>query len=174
MRGGFPQSAAIDGRFEILDCNAGFVGLMQQLGLAQAMAESGAEQTRSLLAFIFADGPNRALIDNWAEVAGHMITRLKADAWRQGPSGTAQVLLDDAVRQPGMEAVMRAVEASSPQPLIPIRLRVGDMVSSWITPMTSFGAPNDAYVEELSIEQFHPADEQTERLMRQLATSHPQ
>ena len=49
---------------------------------------------------------------------------------------------------------------------IPLRLRTEAGVLSFISTTTVFGAVHDITLEELAIESFYPADEQTERMLR--------
>ncbi|SHG46818.1 Transcriptional regulator, contains XRE-family HTH domain [Kaistia soli DSM 19436] len=52
---------------------------------------------------------------------------------------------------------------------LPFRLRVGDMVLSFITTTTVFGGPADVTLSELAIEAFFPADAETAARLRGLA-----
>jgi hypothetical protein len=55
--------------------------------------------------------------------------------------------------------VAEAIAAGGPtrgRPVVPVILKVDGETSSWITTVTAFGAPQDAFVEELTIEQFYP------------------
>ena len=52
--------------------------------------------------------------------------------------------------------------------IVPMRLRHGDHVLSLFSTVTTFGTPRDITVEELAIEAFYPADEETSELLRAL------
>jgi DNA-binding XRE family transcriptional regulator len=49
--------------------------------------------------------------------------------------------------------------------LVPLRLRVGDAVASFVSTTTVFGTPREVTVSELAIEAFYPADEATRALL---------
>jgi transcriptional regulator with XRE-family HTH domain len=55
--------------------------------------------------------------------------------------------------------------ADDPPLLVPLRVQLGDDVLSLFTTLTTFGTPRDVTLEELAVELFFPADEQTERLL---------
>jgi hypothetical protein len=48
-------------------------------------------------------------------------------------------------------------EGALGQVLLPLEFRIGGQATRWFTTVTSFGAPQDALAEEITIEQFHPA-----------------
>lgn len=52
---------------------------------------------------------------------------------------------------------------------VPLRLRLGDTVLSFISTITVFGTPLDVTLSELAIESFFPADRATAEAMRDLA-----
>lgn len=57
----------------------------------------------------------------------------------------------------------------APVLLVPCRLRVGDAVLSLFTTLTTFGTPRDVTLDELMIELFFPADDDTGRVLRDRA-----
>jgi transcriptional regulator with XRE-family HTH domain len=52
---------------------------------------------------------------------------------------------------------------------IPLQLRVGDQVLSFITTITIFGTPVDVTLSELAVEAFFPADAETAAMMQAMA-----
>jgi transcriptional regulator with XRE-family HTH domain len=64
--------------------------------------------------------------------------------------------------------------ASKPEALdpiaIPLQIRVGDAVLSFLSTLTMFGTPMEVTLSELAIEAFLPADETTAQMMAALAT----
>ena len=53
--------------------------------------------------------------------------------------------------------------------MTPLRLRIGDEVSSWFSTNTSIGTPADITLDELHVELFHPADDATAARARRAA-----
>ena len=62
-----------------------------------------------------------------------------------------------AMRQPGVPEIVATPRPRVNAAVLPVKLNIGGQRSRWITTVTTFGAPQDAFVEELTIEQFYPA-----------------
>lgn len=56
-------------------------------------------------------------------------------------------------------------ETTPPELLVPLRLRFGDDILSFISTTTVFGTPREVTLSELAIEAFHPADDRTRALL---------
>jgi len=78
-----------------------------------------------------------------------------------GPNGPGELR-----GYPGPASVM-AVEHA--EVAVPLRLRVGDEVLSFISTTTIFGTPVDVTLQELAVESFFPADAQTAAALTALA-----
>jgi hypothetical protein len=73
-------------------------------------------------------------------------------------------------RSPGVPERWRAPDPSlRPPVVIPIQLRKGDFEVSFFTAITTLGTPLDVTLQELRIESFFPADEESDRRIRELA-----
>lgn len=141
---------ALDAAYGIVAHNTGFGKLLAELGL-------GAAEGLNLVDLVFAPGPMREAVVNWPEVAAHMAHRMRESLRVRGSRSLLRPAFERALQQPG---VAEAVAASGPpggRPVVPVTLAIGGTPSSWITTVTTFGAPQDAFVEELTIEQFYPA-----------------
>ena len=57
---------------------------------------------------------------------------------------------------------------ASTTPVLPIEFRRGDVTLRYFTTLTSLGTPHDITLQELRIESFFPADEDTESATRRL------
>ncbi len=57
-------------------------------------------------------------------------------------------------------------EDDEPPLLVPLRLDVGGRELSLFTTLTTFGTPRDVTLDELAVELFFPADDETESLLR--------
>lgn len=55
---------------------------------------------------------------------------------------------------------------NEPTLLVPLRLRVPDGELSMFTMLTTFGTPQDITLDELAVELFFPADDETDRMLR--------
>lgn len=140
---------AMNGNFGIVDANAGFDGLI-------AMAQLGDARPDNLVDLVLRPSPMRDAIENWNEIAVYMIGRLREGIRVRGRASRLQAMLEDGLRQPGVRQALAESRYAPSPPILPVRLNVNGQKTNWITTITTFGAPQDAFVEELTIEQFHP------------------
>jgi hypothetical protein len=78
-------------------------------------------------------------------------------------------LLVEVESYPTVAALLDGFEATEwddPPLLIPMRVTVGDNELSLFTTITTFGTPRDVTLDELALELFFPADDDTERMLR--------
>lgn len=146
----FP-AVALDAAFSVVEANAGFGQLLSGLGIAT-------EGPVSLIDLVFAPGPVREAIVNWREVANYMAHRMRESLRQRGERSPVRPVFEAALNQPGVREALDPTRRSSGPPLVPVVLRMGGETTHWITTVTTFGAPQDAYVEELTIEQFFPVN----------------
>lgn len=95
-------------------------------------------------------------IANLAEFRADLLARLRRSADQTGDPELATLHVELG-RYPGDAAP----EPSTATPILPLRLRVGDAILSFMTTTTVFGAPHEAIVSELALETFLPADDAT-------------
>jgi hypothetical protein len=57
-------------------------------------------------------------------------------------------------------------EVQAPDVVVPLRLRVGDNILSFISATTVFGTPVDITLSEVALETFFPADAVTTEILR--------
>ncbi|MHC1547325.1 helix-turn-helix domain-containing protein [Phyllobacterium sp. K27] len=148
-------AVAFDADYDILAANTGFAALAGGLGISVAPGIN-------ILALVLEPGPVRQAITNWPEVALLFLKRARNEARLYGPkSGLAQRLAayeNDAE----ISALLRNDEGErNPPPVITARLRLGDMVTNWITTLTAFGSAQEVLTEGIFIEQYFPADDAT-------------
>jgi transcriptional regulator with XRE-family HTH domain len=106
-------------------------------------------------------------IINLAEWRAHLLDRLGRQAVSTGDPALA-ALYDELSRLPG-GGPPSTIDPAAGEIAVPLRLRAGDAVLSFISTNTSFGTATDITVAELSIESFFPADAATAAAMRALA-----
>lgn len=107
----------------------------------------------------------RPFVANWEEVARSLLDRVRREALTDGDDGLMS-LYDELA--PALGPAPPHDWSRPPDLVIPVRLRVGDAVLSLFTTMTTLGTPTDVTLSELRIEQYHPADDATERWIRAL------
>ncbi len=136
----------LDARSTILDANE---AALELLG-----ATREALGRWNLVELVFSAGPVRDAIVNFEEVAGFLLARLHEAVVYRGASSNVRPVLERALAFASEVGLSRTPSAA--HVLLPLEFRVGDEVRRWYTTVTTFGAPQDAFVEEITIELFHP------------------
>ena len=112
---------------------------------------------------------------NFDEWAPHLLRQLERSVLLTGDPAVAE-LLEEVMAYPSVQALELTVpplDGDPPTVLLPLRLSTPLGEVSLFTTLTTFGTPLDVTVEELVIELFFPADETSERLLRQLSAAAP-
>lgn len=138
----------LDVAFNILDANPPALAMIQ--------GDRGLLGRINLVDLVYAPGAVRDSIMNWDDVAGYLLHRMREGERRHGPQSAIAAVLRRAMLQPGAAALSSVRSHWHGAVLLPLEFRQGDSVTRWFTTVTSFGAPQDALAEEITIEQFHP------------------
>lgn len=110
----------------------------------------------NLVDLVYQPGPVRESIINWADVAEYLLHRMRESVRRHGPQSAMGAVLRRAMLQPGASELSAVRGHRHGTVLLPLEFRRDGVVTRWFTTVTSFGAPQDAMAEEITIEQFHP------------------
>ena len=108
-------------------------------------------------------------IANLPEWRAHLLDRLGRQAVSTGDPALA-ALYDELSQLPGAQAP-GALDLEAGAIAVPLRLRAGDAVLSFISTITTFGTATDITVSELAIESFFPADAATAEAVAAAASS---
>jgi transcriptional regulator with XRE-family HTH domain len=104
---------------------------------------------------------------NFREWAAYLLRQLR---WSIVLTADAQLeaLLDEVTAYPNVAALTDSRSAAWDEPplLIPLRMTLGDAELSLFTTLTTFGTPRDVTLDELAVELFFPADDESEALLR--------
>lgn len=138
----------LDLAFNVLDANPAALGM---IGVGPE-----APGQVNLVDLVYRPGPVRDSIINWAEVAEYLLHRMREGVRRHGPQSTIGAVLRRALAQPGATELSPVRGNWRGSVLLPLEFRMEGEVTRWFTTVTSFGAPQDAMAEEITIEQFHP------------------
>ena len=156
----FP-AVAVDRQWTLLQANAGAVRLVAFLVGPLA---SGAPV--NLADALVAPDVLRPHLANWEEVVRYFVRSVEADAAMDGAAATA-ALLHRLLAYDGVRAVMKAAPADFPgEPVLPMEFRKDGTVLRLFTAIATLGTPRDVTLQELRIESFFPADEDTARVFR--------
>lgn len=110
----------------------------------------------------------RPFVVNWDEVARHLIDRLHRDALLEREAGGHRDLLASLAAYPDVPGRFAATDvARPPEVSIPVHLKRDDVELRLFTTLTTLGTPIDVTAQELRIESYFPADDATERRLRQ-------
>lgn len=102
---------------------------------------------------------------NFDEWAGYLLRQIRRTVALTGDAELA-ALEDEVLAYPNVAAVVGgAAGGEEPPLLIPFVFELGGRRLSMFTTLTTFGTPRDVTLDELSVELFYPADEQTERAL---------
>ena len=119
----------------------------------------------NVMRLIFDPQGVRPFVENWEEVARHLVERLHREA-AGPPDETTRALLEELLAYPGVPSDWRTPQLDRvPAPLLSIVYRKGDLRLSVFSTITTFGTPQDVTLQELRIECFFPADEATRALL---------
>jgi hypothetical protein len=109
----------------------------------------------------------RPHLANWSVVARDILSRLQREVLWSADEVIA-ALLRELLATPGVPADWPALE-KPPSLVLPLEIRLRDCTARFFTTLTTLGAPQDVTLQELRIESFHPADAETERMVRRVA-----
>ena len=103
---------------------------------------------------------------NFAEWSSHLLTRLARQVAVTGDQQLAE-LLEELRSYPGVpqRAFFPELEGAE-KVFVPLRLRQGAKELTFFSTVATFGTALDVTVEELAIESFFPADEETAAVLR--------
>ncbi|RIK37994.1 MAG: transcriptional regulator [Chloroflexi bacterium] len=165
LRGHEPYPAlAVDRHWNLIAANAAVTPLLA--GVAPELLQPPI----NVLRISMHPGGLAGAIENPAAWREHVLARLQ----RQIDATGDQVLLglrDELRAYPAADAVVpgSAVPGRQEQIVIPLRLRYGDQLLSFLTTTTVFGAPLDITLAELALELFYPADAATAAALSRMA-----
>lgn len=112
----------------------------------------------------------RPWITNWDAVASQLIQRLHHEVARALPGDGAGALLAELLAYPGVPQHWRTPDpAIAAAPLLPLELCKDGIRMGFFTTIATLGTPQDITLEELRIESFFPADQETEDAIQRLA-----
>ena len=110
----------------------------------------------------------REVVVNWNETTRTFLARLRNDCAAQGPRSPLGPLLAELERDPHVAAALAEAPPLPVEPVQTLVLRTPAGETRWLTLLMSFGAPQDAMVEHLTIEQLLPADDATRAFVASL------
>jgi transcriptional regulator with XRE-family HTH domain len=160
----FP-ALAIDRAWNIRLSNAPFDRLVAMLG-ADLWSRVGGDGRNLMRLFFHPDGI-RPWVVNWRAIAPLLWHRARREATASGGQEMQAVL--DALATHQDVAALTTPDDTALVPVLPLTMEKDGLRLSLFTVIATFGTAQDVTADELRIETLFPADDATERLLRQAA-----
>lgn len=125
--------------------------------------------TPNLLRMVFHPQGLRRFIVNWDQVARYLWSRAEHELTESKDDETAAALLAEVRQLAGPSA--RANAPGTTELLLPVHLKAPDLEIRLFSAIMTLGTPQDVTLQELRIETFFPADEESEARLRARVTS---
>ncbi|MFK8015835.1 MAG: helix-turn-helix domain-containing protein [Gammaproteobacteria bacterium] len=149
--------------------NAAMDRLLQLAGDPQAMFDKvGDDGQRNLARLTLHPQGLRPLIGNWDDAAPMFLNRLRCEAMSYGSAADVERVKELAALA-DLPAGAGSDMAQPLLPTLPLVLELGTLRLSLFSVISTFGTAQDVTADELRIETFYPADEDSDALLRQTA-----
>lgn len=160
LRGHEPYPAiAIDRHWTLLAANAAVAPLLE--GVSESLL---APPLNVLRLSLHPEGLAGRIL-NLSEWRAHLFARLRRQI-EVSADRTLMTLLDELMQYPAPVSTGREHKPDGNAVVVPLRLKAGAAVLSFVSTTTVFGTPIDITLSELAIEAFFPADEATAAILR--------
>lgn len=124
----------------------------------------------NVLRLMFHPDGLRPFVENWQAVAEALVARVHRESVGGVADDGTRKLLAEVLGYPGVPAAWRRWDPGAPiVPVLPVRFRKDGRRFNFFSAVTTLGTPQDVTVQEIRIECFFPADEETDRLARAAA-----
>lgn len=157
----------VDRNWNILKANNGAVKLVETFADPNASSEWGGNAMR----LMFHPRAFRPHIVNWEAMAAALIQWLHRDVLSGLGGDDTRNLLNELLAYPGVPPRWRTLDLDvSTAPFLPIDFAKDDLELRFFSTLTTLGTPHDITLQELRVEAFFPADEQTEKASMMLSS----
>jgi len=157
-------AVVVDRRWNLLRANSGAVRLVEFL-----VGPLEPDAAVNLADALVAPDILKPWLENWLDVVRYFVRSVEADAAEDGTAETA-ALFDRLVTYDGVrEALNTSVAAEPAGPVLPMHFMKDGVSLRLFTALATLGTPYDITLQELRIESFFPADEETGRVFRDWA-----
>ena len=135
------------------------------------LEDRGGARPANVLRMMFHPDGLRPYVTNWEAVAEALVHRVHREAVGGVQDEPTRQLLAEILSYPGVPRSWRPSHPGTPVlPVIPIGFQKHDRAFQFFSAVTTLGTPQDITVQEIRIECFFPADDQTRRAAHQLAS----
>ena len=152
----------VDGHWNMVKANNAMQRLMGLILTPSAAPPIGPPNVYRLL---FQDQGLRRHIKNFDHIAHHLISRLAREVRGRPFDEDLAALLGEVRDLAGAIGAMPHDLDAAPEPFVTMDMEVGGARIRLFSTITTFGTAQDITLQELKIETFHPADEQSEAVL---------
>lgn len=133
------------------------------------LGERAHEQGSNIMRMFFDPTGMRPHIENWDELAPGLLRRIQAEAAGSAGKAAAKAMVRSLLRYPGVqERWLKPQPAHWESPVIPLKLRKGGFACRLFATITVFSQPCEVELQEVKVECFFPADQESEAALRSL------
>ena len=120
----------------------------------------------NVLRLLFDPDGVRKIVVNWEAIARSLLNEAyRRLAWAR--DDTLKNLIAEILSYPGVPARWREPELEAPHDLIlPMQLKLDGAIARMFSTVTTVATPHDVTLQELHVEVFYPADEETESVLQ--------
>ena len=123
----------------------------------------------NVLRMMFHPDGLRSYVANWPEVAHSLVQRVSREAIGGATDARARRILAEILAYPGVPAALAAPDPTTPVlPIVPVSFAKGGQRFDFFSTVTTLGTAQDITLQELRIECFFPANEQTRAAAHQM------
>jgi transcriptional regulator with XRE-family HTH domain len=166
-----PRSAlAHDRHWNIVMANAAFIRFLtislgkEPEGIAPLLITKSPRL--NVMRLLFDPAGVREAIVNWEQIAKSLLNEAyRRLAWARDDA--MRDLITEILSYPGVPARWREPDLEAPHNLIlPMELKLNGQIARMFSTVTTVATPHDVTLQELHVETFYPADNETEALLK--------
>lgn len=159
----------LDRHWDVLMANQAALRMVSYLVPPELLQAFAAGARLNLIRAVFENSGMREYIENWDAVAHAMVLRLSREAAASGDSQLKQ-LLQGVLTRADVPREWRVLDLGSETlPFIPLRIQRGELSLNLFTTLSSIGTPLDVTLQEIALETYYPADDDTQATLERLA-----
>jgi len=159
-------AVVVNGQWDLLQLNQGAQRLFQHFA---PTTPAGLAAVQNLLLGTVHPEALRPYIVNWDEVAGHLVARLHREISARPADEALPRLLARVLALPDVPSEWRVpAPGRNTAPFVTVHLCSPTLDVRLFTMLTSIGTALDVTAEEVHIESYFPADDESERRLRAL------
>jgi transcriptional regulator with XRE-family HTH domain len=138
-------------------------------GFLQAGHAAAPPGPPNVLRLMFHPDGVRPYVTNWLDVAEALVRRAGREAIGGVADERARRILDEVLSYPDVPAALGSLDATAPLlPVVPVHFARAGRRFEYFSTVTTLGTPQDVTLQELRIECFFPASDETRREAREL------